>query len=68
MLESKRQKEMQDMQALLYEESQAKLKLQMEADAKDSEIEQLNAKIASMNSDAASLSSGADNDFEENSG
>lgn len=32
------------MQALLYEESQAKLKLQMELDSKDAEIEQLRQK------------------------
>ncbi|XP_069978954.1 rho-associated protein kinase 1-like isoform X1 [Penaeus vannamei] len=62
---SKHQKEIQDLQALLYEESQAKVRLQMEADAKDSEIESLTCKLANVNSETASLSSGADNDLDE---
>ncbi|XP_042225183.1 rho-associated protein kinase 2-like isoform X3 [Homarus americanus] len=62
---SKYQKEVQDLQALLYEESQAKVRLQMEADSKDSEIESLTCKLANINSETASLSSGADNDIDE---
>lgn len=62
---SKHQKEIQDLQALLSEESQAKMRLQMEADAKDSEIESLTCKLANVNSETASLSSGADNDLDE---
>ncbi|CAL4106563.1 unnamed protein product, partial [Meganyctiphanes norvegica] len=62
---SKYQKDLQDIQALLYEESQAKVRYQMEADSKDSEIEQLRAKLANVNSETASLSSGTENDIEE---
>ncbi|GFQ82625.1 rho-associated protein kinase 2, partial [Trichonephila clavata] len=56
-------KELSEMQALLYDESQAKLKIQMELDSKDSEIEQLQHKLALVNSENASFSSGIeDND------
>ncbi|XP_044739220.1 rho-associated protein kinase 2 isoform X2 [Chrysoperla carnea] len=58
------QRELQDLQAQLGEETQQKLRLQMEVDSKDSEIEQLQMKLASMNSETASLSS-ADNDADE---
>lgn len=56
---------MQDLQALVYEESQTKVRLQMELDAKDSEIESLHRTVANFNSETASLSSGADNDIDE---
>lgn len=62
---AKHQKEVQDLQALVYEESQARVRLQMEVDAKDSEIESLHRTIANLNSETASLSSGADNDIDE---
>ncbi|XP_050738009.1 rho-associated protein kinase 1-like isoform X2 [Eriocheir sinensis] len=62
---SKHQKEVQDLQALVYEESQARIRLQMELDAKDSEIESLHRTVANFNSETASLSSGADNDIDE---
>ncbi|XP_045134142.1 rho-associated protein kinase 2-like [Portunus trituberculatus] len=61
----KHQKEVQDLQALLYEENQARVRLQMEVDSKDSEIESLHRTIANLNSETASLSSGADNDIDE---
>ena len=62
---AKHQKEVQDLQALLYEENQARVRLQMEVDSKDSEIESLHRTIANLNSETASLSSGADNDIDE---
>lgn len=43
------------------EENASKLKLQMELDSKDSEIERLQGKLVNMGSETASLSS-ADND------
>lgn len=58
------QKNIQDMQFQLNEESLAKQRLQMELDSKDSEIEQLQMKLASLNSETASLSS-ADNDGDD---
>lgn len=63
-LAAKWQKDLQDLQAQVYEENQTKLRLQMELDSKDSEIEQLQMKLASLNSETASLSS-ADNDGDE---
>ncbi|XP_025829479.1 rho-associated protein kinase 2 isoform X2 [Agrilus planipennis] len=51
------QKNIQDLQAQLNEETLAKQRLQMELDSKDSEIEQLQMKLASLNSETASLSS-----------
>lgn len=62
---SKHQKEIQDLQVLVHEESQTRVRLQMEMDAKDSEIEALHRTIANFNSETASLSSGADNDIDE---
>lgn len=56
---------MQDLQALLYEENQTRVRFQMEVDSKDSEIESLHRTIANLNSETASLSSGADNDIDE---
>lgn len=52
------------LQAQLVEENQAKLRLQMELDSKDSEIETLQMKIASLNSETASVSS-VENDGED---
>uniref|UniRef100_T1IKB9 Rho-associated protein kinase let-502 n=1 Tax=Strigamia maritima TaxID=126957 RepID=T1IKB9_STRMM len=51
----KSQKEMNEIQSILYDESQARLRLQMEADSKDSEIELLQQRI---NCDTCSVSSG----------
>lgn len=51
---------------MLYEENQIRIKLQMEVDSKDSEIEQLSQKLASASADTVSnISSGAENDSEE---
>lgn len=52
------------MQSQLVEEGQFKVRLQMELDSKDSEIEQLQRKLTSMSSETASLSS-ADNDTDD---
>lgn len=52
------------MQSQSVEEGQLKVRLQMELDSKDSEIEQLQGKLASMSSETASLSS-ADNDTDD---
>ncbi|XP_011863169.1 PREDICTED: rho-associated protein kinase 1 isoform X1 [Vollenhovia emeryi] len=64
-LSAKWQKDLQDMQAQLVEENQAKLRLQMELDSKDSEIETLQMKIASLNSETASVSSIENDDGED---
>ncbi|XP_070163939.1 rho-associated, coiled-coil containing protein kinase 2 isoform X1 [Polyergus mexicanus] len=64
-LAAKWQKDLQDMQAQLVEENQAKLRLQMELDSKDSEIETLQMKIASLNSETASVSSIENDDAED---
>ncbi|KAK4879725.1 hypothetical protein RN001_007871 [Aquatica leii] len=58
------QKNIQDLQFQLNEESLAKQRLQMELDSKDSEIEQLQMKLATLNSETASLSS-ADNEGDD---
>lgn len=42
---SRYQKEISELQASLHEENQAKIKLQMEADSKDSEIENLRLRV-----------------------
>lgn len=60
----KYQKDLQEMQSQVVEESQCKVRLQMELDSKDSEIEQLQRKLTSMSSETASLSS-ADNDTDD---
>jgi Rho-associated protein kinase 2 len=52
-------KDLQDLQASLYEESQVRIKLSMELDTKESDLETLQNKLAHMNLDTASLSSGA---------
>ena len=59
------QRDLSETQAALYDEGQNRLRLQMEFDAKESEIEQLMSKLALQNSDTASVSSGADMDNEE---
>ena len=61
---AKYQKDMQDLQATLYEESQSKLKMSMELDTKESELESLQNKLAHFNIDTASLSSGTENDLD----
>ena len=54
------------MQATFYEEMQVKIRLQMELDAKDSEIEQLNSKLVNLSSETLSVNStGNDNDWDE---
>ncbi|CAG0881848.1 unnamed protein product [Darwinula stevensoni] len=50
-------KELQDIQAFLNEETQSKVKLKMELDSKDLEIEQLQQKLALLNSETISVSS-----------
>lgn len=61
----KHQRELQELQSQVVEENSSKLRLQMEADSKDSEIEQLQLRLASLASETASLSSGAENDCED---
>lgn len=60
----KMQKELQELQVQVVEENTSKLRFQMELDSKDSEIEQLQVKLASLGSETASLSS-ADNDNDD---
>ena len=55
---AKNQADIQNLQATLYEESQARLKLSMELDTKESEVENLQTKITHLNVDAESISSG----------
>lgn len=62
------QKELSEVQALLYDESQARLKLQMERDSKDSEIEQLQQKLALLHCDTVSINSGPDTEFQDENG
>jgi len=54
---AKNQSDLQNLQATLYEESQARLKLSMELDTKESEVENLQMKITHLNVDAESISS-----------
>ncbi|XP_068083475.1 rho-associated protein kinase 2 [Anabrus simplex] len=64
-MSAKWQKEIQELQAQAQEDNTVKLRLQMELDSKDSEIEQLKSKLASLSCETASLSSGgAENDDE----
>ncbi|XP_022180412.1 rho-associated protein kinase 2 isoform X1 [Myzus persicae] len=58
---TKWQKELQELQSQVVDENASKLRLQMELDSKDSEIEQLQGKLTNLGSETASLSS-ADND------
>ena len=60
------QKELSEMQAILYDESQAKVKLQMELDSKDAEIEQLRQKITTRtSSDDITIKTGSNNDLND---
>lgn len=61
------QKELQELQAAVIEENSSKLRLQMELDSKDAEIEQLQTKLATLCSETASLSS-AENDADDTQG
>jgi Rho-associated protein kinase 2 len=62
---AKWQKDLQELQSQAQEDNVIRLRLQMELDSKDSEIEQLQVKLASLSSETASLSSGgAENDDE----
>merc|ERR1719266_3049707 len=62
---AKTQKDLQDLQATLYEESQSRLKMSMELDTKESELENLQLKLAHVNLDTASLSSGTGDGLSE---
>ncbi|XP_052256843.1 rho-associated protein kinase 2-like [Dreissena polymorpha] len=53
------QRDLSESQAALYEEGQSRTKLQMELDAKDSEIELLQQKLNVVNLDSASVHSGS---------
>ncbi|XP_063757911.1 rho-associated protein kinase 2-like isoform X4 [Eleginops maclovinus] len=62
----KYQREMTDMQAMIAEENQVRLELQMALDSKDSDIEQLRCQITSLSIhslDSTSISSGNDMDM-----
>ncbi|XP_058651630.1 rho-associated protein kinase 2 isoform X4 [Onychostoma macrolepis] len=64
----KYQREINDMQAQLADESQVRIELQMALDSKDSDIEQLRGLLNSLNVqslDSASMSSGPDMDTDE---
>ncbi|KAJ9589744.1 hypothetical protein L9F63_017046, partial [Diploptera punctata] len=62
---AKWQKDLQELQSQAQEDNLIRVRLQMELDSKDSEIEQLQVKLASLSSETASLSSGgAENDDE----
>uniref|UniRef100_A0A8C2KRL8 Rho-associated protein kinase 2 n=1 Tax=Cyprinus carpio TaxID=7962 RepID=A0A8C2KRL8_CYPCA len=64
----KYQREINDMQAQLADESQVRVELQMALDSKDSDIEQLRSLLNSLNVqslDSASMSSGPDMDTDE---
>lgn len=58
----KLQRDLNESQAALYEESQKATRLQMELDAHESEVEQLQGKLALYNSDNMSVNSGPDLD------
>ena len=53
------QRDLSETQAALYEEGQTRNKIQMELDAKDSEIELLQQKLSVANLDTASVHSGS---------
>ncbi|KAM3861437.1 rho-associated protein kinase 2-like [Diretmus argenteus] len=64
----KYQKELNEMQALIADESQVRLELQMALDSKDSDIEQLRCQITSLSVhslDSTSISSGNDLDMDD---
>ena len=58
--------DLQNLQATLYEESQARLKLSMELDTKESEVENLQMKLNHVNLDVKSISSGKHKLFYKN--
>ena len=58
----KLQRDLMESQAALYEESQKATRLQMELDAHESEVEQLQGRLALCNSDTMSVNSGPDMD------
>merc|ERR1719410_2553312 len=60
---AKNQADIQNLQATLYEESQARLKLSMELDTKESEVENLQMKLNHVNLDVKSISSECENDL-----
>merc|ERR1719384_1367474 len=60
---AKNQADIQNLQATLYEESQARLKLSMELDTKESEVETLQMKLTHLNLDAESISSGTETEL-----
>ena len=63
---TKWQNEIQGLQAQAHDDHMTKMRLQMELDCKDSEIEQLQIRLASLSSETASLSSGGpENDDEQ---
>merc|ERR1719410_1781024 len=59
----KNQADLQNLQATLYEESQARLKLSMELDTKESEVENLQLKLTHINLDTESISSGTETEM-----
>lgn len=59
---AKWQKELQELQSQAQEDSLIRVRLQMELDSKDSEIEQLQGKLTSLSSETASLSSAENED------
>merc|ERR1719430_2581145 len=61
---AKYQADLQNLQATLYEESQARLKLSMELDTKEREVENLQMKITHLNIDTESISSGTGTEIE----
>ncbi|KAG7270482.1 hypothetical protein CRUP_032778, partial [Coryphaenoides rupestris] len=64
----KYQRELNDMQAVITDESQTRLELQMALDSKDSDIEQLRCQITSLSIhslDSTSISSGNDLDTDD---
>lgn len=63
------QRDVAEAQQNVFEENQARQRLQMEMDAKDSEIEQLRQKLAYVNMEGASICSGSieDSISDENS-
>ncbi|XP_046905782.1 rho-associated protein kinase 2-like isoform X5 [Hypomesus transpacificus] len=64
----KYQKEINDMQALISDDSQVRLELQMALDSKDSDIEQLRCQISSLSvhsMESTSISSGNDLDMDD---
>lgn len=62
---NKCQKEISELQTQLQDENSRSTTYKMERDAKESEIEQLRQKMLLLNSETASLSSGAENDNDE---